>query len=58
MMSINNYVEQILSSPVYVFDGIIEKLIGKNVHYSKIELSRYPIQIDDKYLPKIKFKTS
>jgi len=45
-MAIENYVGQILSSPVYVFDGIIEKLIGKNIHTAKIELTRYRIEID------------
>ncbi|CAA6817346.1 MAG: Unknown protein [uncultured Sulfurovum sp.] len=53
-MAISDYVEQILSSPVYVFDNIIEKLIGKNVHYSKIELSRYSIQMDGTLVESIK----
>lgn len=53
-MAISEYVEQILSSPVYVFDTILEKLIGKNVHYAKIELSRYPIVMDAVLLESIK----
>ncbi|CAA6804564.1 MAG: Unknown protein [uncultured Sulfurovum sp.] len=53
-MAISDYVEQILSSPVYVFDGIIEKLIGKNVHFAKIELGRHPICIDAVLIESIK----
>jgi len=53
-MAIENYVGQILSSPVYVFDGIIEKLIGKNIHAAKIELTRYRIEIDAILLDSIK----
>ena len=53
-MAISDYVEQILSSPVYVFDGIIEKLIGKNMHFAKIELGRYPIDIDSVLIESIK----
>jgi hypothetical protein len=53
-MAISNYVEQILSSPVYVFDNIIEKLIGKNLHFSKIELRRYSMKIDRILIESIK----
>ena len=53
-MAISDYVEQILGSPVYVFDSILEKLIGKNVHYAKIELSRHSIEIDAVLLESIK----
>ena len=53
-MAISNYVEQILNSPVYVFDGIIEKLIGRNLHFSKIELARYSFKIDGTLLESIK----
>lgn len=53
-MAISDYVDQILSSPVYVFDSILEKLIGKNVHYAKIELSRHSIEIDAVLLESIK----
>jgi len=45
-MAISDYVEQILSSPVYIFDGIIEKLIGKNLHFSEIELRRHSFNLD------------
>jgi hypothetical protein len=45
-MAFTDYVEQILSSPVYVFDGIIDKLIGKNHHLSKIELRRHSFELD------------
>jgi len=53
-MAISNYVEQILSSPVYVFDGIVEKLVGKNLHFSKIELCRYSVAMDAILIESIK----
>lgn len=53
-MAIGDYVEQILGSPVYVFDGIVEKLIGKNLHYAKIELSRHPVEMDPVLVESIK----
>ena len=46
-MALDTYVDQILDSPVYVFDDIIEKLIGKNIYNAKIELKRYPSDVDD-----------
>lgn len=54
MMVVYGYVEQILNSPVYVFDDIIDKLIGKNIHFAKIELSRHPLKIDATLLESIK----
>jgi hypothetical protein len=53
-MAINDYVEQILSSPVHIFDGIIEKLIGKNLHFAKIELRRHSFQLDAVLVESIK----
>ena len=53
-MAVENYVGQILNSPVYVFDGIIDKLIGKNIHAAKIELTRYRIEIDAILIDSIK----
>lgn len=53
-MVMYGYVEQILNSPVYVFDDIIDKLIGKNVHFTKIELSRHPLKVDSTLLESIK----
>ncbi|CAA6802622.1 MAG: Unknown protein [uncultured Sulfurovum sp.] len=53
-MAIVNYVEQILSSPVCVFDGIIQKLIGQSFHHSNIELSRYTIKLDATLIESIK----
>ena len=53
-MAISDYVDQILSSPVYIFDGIIDKLIGKNLHFAKIELSRYSLEIDATLMESIK----
>ena len=45
-MAVNDYIEQILSSPVHIFDGIIEKLIGRNLHFAKIELRRHSFVLD------------
>jgi len=45
-MRIASDVNQILSSPVYVFDTLIAKLVGKNFYFAKIELSRYPFTVD------------
>ncbi len=53
-MEISNYVEQILNNPVYVFDTIIEKIIGKNIHFTKIELSRHSIKMDSVLIESIK----
>ncbi len=53
-MAIGDYVEQILNSPVYVFDGIIEKLIGKNLHFAKIELCRHRVEVDGVLLASIR----
>lgn len=53
-MAISDYVDQILSSPVYIFDSILEKLIGKNVHYAKMELSRHKIEVDAVLVESIK----
>jgi len=54
MMVIYGYVEQILNSPVYVFDDIIDKLVGKNIHFAKIELSRHSLKLDSILLESIK----
>ena len=53
-MAIADYVEQILSSPVYVFDSIIEKIIGKNLHFAKNELRRYNLKVDSVLIESIK----
>jgi len=53
-MGIENYVEQILTSPVYIFDEIIEKLVGKNIHFAKTELTRHKVTIDKTLLESIK----
>lgn len=45
-MTMNSYVDQILESPTHVFDGIIEKVIGRNIHNSKIELKRHSMDVD------------
>ena len=53
-MALDTYVNQILDSPAYVFDDIIEKLIGKNIYNAKIELKRYPSDVDDVLFEAIK----
>lgn len=45
-MTMNRYVDQILESPTHVFDGIIEKVIGRNFYNSKIELKRQVSDVD------------
>lgn len=53
-MALDTYVDQILDSPVYIFDEIIEKLIGKNIDNAKIELKRYSSDVDDVLFEAIK----
>jgi hypothetical protein len=53
-MALDKYVDQILDSPAYVFDDIIEKLIGNNIYNAKIELKRYPSDVDDVLFEAIK----
>jgi len=45
-MAIDEYVNQILDSPAYVFDDIVSKLIGKNIENAKIELLRHTTDVD------------
>lgn len=45
-MIMNSYVDQILDSPAYIFDGILEKVIGRNLYNSKIELKRQFSEVD------------
>lgn len=42
----NRYVDQILDSPAHIFDQIIEKVMGRNLHNSKIELKRHTQDVD------------
>ncbi len=53
-MPVDNYVDDILYSPVYVFDEIIEKILGKNLSFTKIELSRCRVEIDVMLVESIK----
>jgi len=53
-MAIDSYVNQILDSPTYVFDDIIEKLIGKNIKNAKIEMLRYSTDVDNTLFEAIK----
>jgi hypothetical protein len=45
-MVFKKHVKNILHSPVYVFDEIIEKLTSENIHAAKIELTRHRIAVD------------
>ncbi len=45
-MAVDTYIDDILKSPTYVFDEIIEKLIAKNIHNAKIELKRHSSDVD------------
>jgi len=53
-MDIDEYVNQILDSPVYVFDDIISKLIGRNIQNAKTELVRNITDIDNTLFEAIK----
>jgi len=53
-MALDKYVDQILDSPAYVFDDIIEKLIGNNIYNAQIELKRHPSDVDDVLFEAIK----
>jgi len=46
-MAVDEYVNEILNSPIYVFDDILGKLIGKNIENAKIELLRHTIDVDN-----------
>ena len=39
-MAIESYIDNILHSPVYVFEEIITKIIDKNISFAQIELKR------------------
>ena len=45
-MSVENYINDILDSPTYVFDQIVDKIIGNNIKHAKIELKRYSTDVD------------
>jgi ribosomal protein S8 len=45
-MAVDTYIDDILNSPTYVFDEIIDKLIAKNIQNAKIEQKRYATDID------------
>ena len=53
-MAIDEYVNQILDSPAYVFDDIVGKLIGKNIENAKIELLRHTTDVDNVLFEAIK----
>ena len=45
-MAVENYIDNILDSPTYVFDQIVDKIIGNNIKHAKIELKRYSMDVD------------
>jgi hypothetical protein len=45
-MAVENYINDILDSPTYVFDQIIDKIIGNNVKHAKVELKRHSTDVD------------
>ena len=45
-MAVENYINDILDSPTYVFDQIIDKIIGNNIKHAKIELKRHSTDVD------------
>ena len=53
-MAIDEYVNQILDSPAYVFDEIVSKLVGKNIENAKIELVRQTTDVDNVLFEAIK----
>ena len=53
-MAVESYIDDILYSPVYVFDEIVAKIIDKNVSFTQIELKRYPIEVDSILFESIK----
>jgi len=46
-MDIDGYVDQILESPAYIFNEVIDKLTGKSIQSTKIELLRHTSNVDD-----------
>ena len=53
-MAIESYIEDILHSPVYVFDEIVTKIIDKNITFAQIELKRCPLEVDTTLFESIK----
>jgi len=53
-MGTHNYIDNILHSPVYLFDDIIEKLVARNLYTAKIEAKRQQIEVDTILLSSIK----
>ncbi len=53
-MAIESYIDDILYSPVYVFDEIVAKIIDKNISFAQIELKRCPLEVDSTLFESIK----
>jgi hypothetical protein len=45
-MAVEKYINDILNSPTYVFDQIVDKIIGNNIKHAKIELKRQSTDVD------------
>ncbi len=53
-MAVESYIDDILYSPVYVFDEIVAKIVDKNISFAQIELKRYPLEVDSTLFESIK----
>ena len=53
-MAVESYIDDILYSPVHVFDEIISKIIEKNISFAEIELKRCPPEVDSILFESIK----
>jgi len=53
-MAVESYIDDILYSPVYVFDEIVGKVIDKNISFAQIELKRCPLEVDSTLFESIK----
>ena len=45
-MAVEKYINDILDSPTYVFDQIVDKIIGNNIKHAKVELKRHSTDVD------------
>ena len=53
-MAVESYIDDILYSPVHVFDEIVAKIIDKNISFAEIELKRCPLEVDSILFESIK----
>jgi len=53
-MAIDSYVNQILESPIFVFEDIVDKVIGEHLKNSELEMLRHPTDVDNVLFEAIK----